>query len=211
MANYPTTVVIVDGENLAIRYRAMIKDDYEPKDNVIHERDEFLWSPDLFQHHNTMKDILRISYFTCVTGDRVRLEELKDQIGNTEYSYTLGLIGRGTGNSIYGDDTLSIIGKGTINTRIFTKLKGQKSKKVDIAMVIDAFNYSLLENIDEIHLMAGDSDYIPVIQEIMRRGKKVTVSSFSSGVKDEMKHIPDTYQCLDDIFLTKRKKKTTTT
>ncbi len=209
MANHPKTVVIVDGENLAIRYKAMIKNDYEPKNNTIKIKDVFVWNPDLFQSHNTRKDILRISYFTCVACDEVRLEEIKDEIGKTEYSYTVDIIGGGGGR--FGGGARDIISKGTLNPRIFTKQKGTSTKKVDIAMFIDAFNYSILDNIEEIHLMTGDSDFIPIIQEIMRRGKKVTVSSFSSGVKDEMKHVPDTYQCLDDIFLTKKKKETSPT
>ncbi len=196
MGNHPKTVVIVDGENLAIRYKAMIESDYEAKNNVIHVKDIFVWSPDLFQHHNTRKDILRISYFTCITGDDVKLKKLNDKISKIEYSYTVDIVGSGGG-------TRKISNKGTLNPRLFIKQKGQQSKKIDIAMVIDAFNYSILDNIDEIHIMTGDSDFIPVIQEIMRRGKKVTVSSFSSGASAEMKHTPDTYQCLDDIFLTR--------
>ena len=203
MANYPQTFVIVDGENLAIRYKAMIEGDYEAKNNIIYVRDIFVWSPDLFQHHNTKKDILRISYFTCVTGDGVKLEDLNDKISKIKYSCTVGLVGMGGGR--YGGGTKPIINEGTLNPRLFTKQKGMPSKKIDMAMFIDAFNYSILDNIDEIHIMTGDSDFIPVIQEIMRRGKKVTVSSFSSGVNNEMKHIPDIYQCLDDFFLTKKK------
>ncbi len=202
MATHPKTVVIVDGENLAIRFKAMIEGDYEPMNNVTHERDVFVWSRDLFQEHNTQKDILRISCFTCVTGGIDKVKKLKDKIGSIEYSCQVGLSGGGGGYH-----PKSITNKGTLNPRIFTKQKGMPSKQVDIAMVIDAFNYSIIDNIDEIHIMSGDSDFIPVIQEIMRRGKKVTVSSFSSGVKDEMKHIPDTYQCLDNIFLTKKKEK----
>lgn len=206
MANHPKTVVIVDGENLAIRYKAMIKDGYEAKNNVIYVKDIFVWSPDLFQRYNTMKDILRISYFTCITGDDVILKQLNDKISKIEYSYTVDIVGGGGGNSLYTDGLNKIVNTGTLNPRLFKKQKGQPSKKIDIAMVIDAFNYSILDGIDEIHIMSGDADFIPVLQEIMRRGKKVAVSSFSSGVNDEMKHIPDTYHCLDDIFLTKKKK-----
>lgn len=204
MPNYPKTVVIVDGENLAIRYKAMLEGDYEAKNNVIYVEDIFVWSPDLFQHYNTRKDILRISYFTCITGDRVKLKKLNDKISKIEYSYTVDIVGGGGGR--YGGGPREISNKGTLNPRLFIKQKRGTSKKIDIAMVIDAFNYSILDGIDEIHIMSGDADFIPVLQEIMRRGKKVAVSSFSSGVNDEMKHIPDTYQCLDDIFLTKKKK-----
>ena len=202
MANHSKTVVIVDGENLAIRYKAMIEEHHKAKDNIIYEKDIFVWSPDLFQHHNTEKNILRISYFTCVTGDGVRLKELNGKIGKIKYSCTVGFVGSG-GGRLGGIKT--IVDEGTLNPRLFTKQRGQKSKKIDIAMVIDAINYSMLDNIDEIHIMSGDSDFVPIIQEIMRRGKKVTVSSFSSGVTDEMRHTPDTYECLDECFFKKKK------
>jgi len=170
----------------------------EPINNVIHVKDEFVWSPDLYQSHNTTKDILRISFFTCLAGDKVKVDALNAEIGKIKYSCTVGLVGSGGGR--YSGGTVSLVNNGTLNPRIYTKQKGQPSKKIDVAMVIETINYSILDNINEIHLLSGDADFIPVIQEVMRRGKKVTVSSFSSGVNDEMKHIPDAYECLDNYF-----------
>lgn len=157
----------------------------------------------MFQHHNTDRDILRINYFTCVVGDRVKLEGVRDRISAIEYSCTVGVVGSG-GDRYSGGGPKAITNKGTLNPRVFVKKKDQPRKMIDVAIVIDAINYSMRDNIDEIHIVSADSDFIPVIHEIMRRGKRVTVSSFSCGINDEMKHAPDTYECLDDVFFDKK-------
>lgn len=46
MANYPRIVVIVDGENLAIRYKAMLNKGYKSKNNITnYEKDVICMEP----------------------------------------------------------------------------------------------------------------------------------------------------------------------
>ena len=63
------TLILVDGENLLLRYEAMLEEGFtaKPGAKVIHDRGRFLWRPELtlWQAH----DIVRVSYFTTIVGD----------------------------------------------------------------------------------------------------------------------------------------------
>jgi uncharacterized LabA/DUF88 family protein len=46
-------------------------------------------------------------------------------------------------------------------------------------------------------LLAGDGDYIPLIEEVKRSGKLCYISAFSSGLNKKLIDISDKFYCLD--------------
>jgi hypothetical protein len=51
--------------------------------------------------------------------------------------------------------------------------------------------------LDGVYLVTGDVDYSPLIEAVMRAGKRVYVASLSSGTSDVLKELPDRYFNLD--------------
>jgi uncharacterized LabA/DUF88 family protein len=53
---------------------------------------------------------------------------------------------------------------------------------------------------DILFLLAGDGDYIPLIEEVMRQGKQVHLGAFSDGLSPRLPHIADEFVDLDKYF-----------
>ena len=83
---------------------------------------------------------------------------------------------------------------------IFKKHRNKKAKGVDIQMTVDILTNIYQDNLDTIFLVSGDGDYLPVIQEALRKGKQVYLSAFSSGLNEQMVHIVDEFIKLDYIY-----------
>ncbi len=178
-------IYLIDGENLTYRYQAMVKDGCLPCSDVIHERDTFVWSPNL--SHVSAWQILRISYYTSIVGDDLRLQEISEKIANIKY------------NNRYGF--------GFLNPHVFKKQnRSQKTKSVDINLVTDLLRHTYNKSIDEVFILSGDGDYIPTVQEVMRQGIRAAIGAFSSGVDPRLRIIADEFVDLDNLFFEKEEK-----
>ncbi len=92
-------------------------------------------------------------------------------------------------------------GSGTLNPHIFKKEnRSQKTKSVDINITIDALRHTYNNSVDGIYLFSGDGDYLPLIKEIMRQGKQVTIGVFSKGFNSVLQYECDDFINLDQIF-----------
>jgi uncharacterized LabA/DUF88 family protein len=81
------------------------------------------------------------------------------------------------------------------------KKKGEKAKGVDIALSKDLLSHAYLDNYDVAVVIAGDGDYIPLLEEVKRRGKVVLGSFFSEeGLNPEFPLACDAFFPIDEIF-----------
>lgn len=104
-------MIFVDGENLTYRFQAMVAAGRTPKAQIQHESDTFVWIPEIVNYSSWL--LIRISYYTSVTGDDVRLQQLAEKLAAIRYDYHAGF--------------------GFLNPHIFKKQKrGDKTKSVDI-------------------------------------------------------------------------------
>ena len=183
----PKTMIFADGENLVMRYQEMINHGKKPKKDVLHVQDSFVWSP----HVTTWScfNIVRVSYYTSVTGDENLMQETRDYIANVDYEFS------------YDPDPSVPIASAQIVPFIFKKdRKSRKTRNVDINIVIDIMRHSLSHDPEIIYILSGDGDYMPLIQETMRHGKQVYLSAFSSGLYPQLKSTVDLFKLLDDLF-----------
>lgn len=179
------TVVLVDGENMVFRYQEMKDSGKEPRTNVEHLEDCFVWTPDVMKLM-TMVDVVRVGYYTTVVGDDQKLEEVKEVISKAAFEFT----------ALSG-----VPWQGTLVPYVYKKArKGAKTKSVDINLTIDALRYAHGTSIDQIILFSGDGDYIPLLREIMSRGKMVQVYAFSSGLNADLMYNADDLSIIDNSF-----------
>lgn len=176
-------IVLVDGENLVMRYQEMLQAGRKPIEGVIHIDNTFVWHPRLLECLGG-KDLVRIAYYTTVVGDDNRVEEVKEVISQAAYEGCL----------LNGEEWV-----GTLVPYVYKKSrKGAKTKSVDINLTIDALRYVYGESIDQIVLMSGDGDYVPLLREVMARGKMVQAMAFSSGLSKQIKYNVDDFEIIDD-------------
>ena len=86
--------------------------------------------------------------------------------------------------------------------QIIKKSRGSHTNKSadDIHLVLDALRHTYNNSVDLVHIISGDGDYIPVIKEIMRQGKRVWVSALSSGLNPNIESAVDEFFILDSKF-----------
>jgi uncharacterized LabA/DUF88 family protein len=89
--------------------------------------------------------------------------------------------------------------------QVFKKPTGTaKSKGVDITLTKDMLAHAFQDHYDIAILFAGDGDYVPLIEEIKRRGKEIYVCFFAKpglGLAPEVPLIADKFFDLTGNFL----------
>src|SRR5437773_9386388 len=137
----PTKAMIfVDGENLAMRYKAMIGNGSPRQPHVQHESDVFVWTEHANLKHHSRCAVVRRHYYTCAQGADGKLEELTSRLKDV----------------------------GIEAPFVFIKEKGRKSKQVDISVATEMLTHAFRKNYDMTMLVACDEDYIPLVRVVMR-------------------------------------------
>lgn len=189
-------MAFVDGENLLSRFEAMIKIGHSFRDHtkqgdlmapVKYEAQKFVWSPyTIFNLY--MGDVLeRVSYYTTFTGDDDAVQALSTSIGEC------------------GTRELPFSSSGQHSLRVLPKVfkkstRGTKTKSVDISICVDVMEYVNNDALDAVYLVSGDVDYRPLVEAVMRAGKRAYVASLSSGQSRAYSNVPDRFLTLDPIY-----------
>jgi uncharacterized LabA/DUF88 family protein len=180
-------MAFVDGENLVMRYQAMMEAGAKPKAGGAHQRDCFVWHGNVTTW--SMFDFIRINYYTSTTGDLPRVDALKDSICKVEFSFSY------THDAEAPDATANLV------PHVFHKpSRNTKARNVDLQISIDFLRAAHLPAADVLFLLSGDGDYIPLIQEAARYGKEIWLGAFSSGLHPKLRHHVDNFISLDEIF-----------
>jgi uncharacterized LabA/DUF88 family protein len=160
----------VDGENLAIRYKAELGN-RNPVKHVFYEPDTCIWSPYVSRIHGPQNYIRRY-YYTSTTGDRQRIERVEDEL-------------------------LRI---GIDAPRIFHKTKGKRSKRVDITLATEMLTHAHRKNYDIAVLVAGDEDYVPLVEAVQNEGRQVVLWALKNGLSPSLKKVCDHYWDIGEAF-----------
>lgn len=189
MPSISRMMIFIDGENFVIRYQDILKQGYVPRETVNYVSDTFVWERrvvDVAIGAEVFIDVTRVTYYTYAVGDEDYIFNLSNQIKGFSYQYALNRFG----NRI-----------GFVFPRIFKKSqRAAKRKGVDINITVDALTHTFRNSVDIVYLVTGDGDYLPLIEEIMRNGKKVYLSALSSGLNKILPQSVDKFFNLDDIF-----------
>ena len=163
-------MVFVDGENLAIRYKNLLTGNEEP--HVNHLENVYVWSNYLNQHNHVNCTLIRSYYYTCAKADHDRVKAIHDEL----------------------------IVCGITDPRVFKKSSNNRSKRVDITLTTEVLSHAYNNNFDVAVLVAGDEDYVPLVQEIKRRGKQVALWFFNDGLSKHLKRECDLFFDIKNIL-----------
>lgn len=156
-------MLFVDGENFTMRGQ-----DYAAN-NAISLREGEWYSPNAYlwlpgwrgtaaitnsenSPHKVQDHAIRAFYYTALLGDDVKL--------NT------------TRHSLH---------KHGFTPRVFKKNRGRGAKGVDIALTTDVLSHAFRGNFEVAVIVAGDEDYVPLVEEVKRLGKVVYIAFFLGG------------------------------
>lgn len=160
--NVQRWMLFVDGENFTIRAQDIAKEKgLELIQGAYHEPDVYVWPSLMFQVEIIINGLLkkapiRSYYYTSVVGDDNRVDEIKNSL------WRIGF-----------------------HPEVFKKTKGRRSKGVDITLTKDVLSHAFLNNYDLAVLIAGDADYLPLINEVKRIGKLVYLVFHEDAIVNE--------------------------
>ena len=179
----PSGMIFIDGENLLLRYEAMLADGRKLNSDspIQHKKGEFVWSHNATQSINV--DIVRASYYTSHVGDADSVQNLEKLIA---------------GLSCYSGLTKTSV---LLNPHVFKKAaRERKSRSVDINITIDVLRHCYQKDIGAAVIISGDGDYIPLVKEAMKTGTRVYVGALSSGLNAALPLVCDQFWMLDAHF-----------
>ncbi len=160
----------VDGENLAIRFGAVLKDACRtPASHVGYEPNVCVWSPELNEEG---KGVIRRHFYTSVPDDGVKIQKVQTLLKSL----------------------------GIEAPRVFRKDKTKGSKRVDISLSTDMLVHATRRHYDIAVLVAGDEDYVPLVRAVQAEGARVHVWFVSSGISPALQEAADSYLDITDIL-----------
>ncbi len=167
-------MMFIDGENLAIRYKNAISGD-QPLPHVEVLEDVYVWSRVANIPHHTHCEVMRKYYYTAVQGDEDKIRDVERKLKDL----------------------------GIEAPKVFKKVKGRSSKRVDITLATDMLTHANRGNYDIAILVAGDADYVPLVQAIKGEGRRVVVWFFESGggLSDKLQMEADYFSDISWFFL----------
>jgi uncharacterized LabA/DUF88 family protein len=176
-------MMFVDGENLTIRAQEVAASEgRELIPGPHYRRDTHFWFPGeglggshklRFGRLQLARQSFRSYYYTAVQGDDITIESVKAALQGIEFS-----------------------------ARVFRKERGGKSKGVDVNLTTDVLTHAHQGNYQVCVLVAGDGDYVPLIEEVKRLGRNVFVAFFrNNGMSPKLLLAADEFLDLTDLLI----------
>lgn len=182
------TLIFVDGENLALRYKEMLASGRVPRPDNVWVADSFVWNQRVLNFH--LWNVKRLSYYTSVVGDDLQVQSVRERIAGTQFTCTT-------------DRALDRKSFRTGQIVPFVRKKSSKSRKesiCDIAIAVDVMRACHRDHADTIWIFSGDGDFAPLVNEVLHSGKCAYLSAFSSGLNGELPYMVDEFLTLDEHF-----------
>lgn len=166
------TMVFVDGENLAIRYNDA-KGEEPPLSHVCFQKGVYVWSHLLNFGNNKVVDTIRRYYFTSLQGSDNDRNEAADRLRES----------------------------GMQAPRVFPKTKARGSKRVDIALATAMLTHAHRGNYEVAVLVAGDEDYVPLVEAVIAEGRRVFVWFLQNGLSPALMRSADHFFDIGKVLL----------
>lgn len=174
-------MAFIDGENIVFRYEEMLAKNCTPRDDILYIKDVYMWHPRIIKANGL--EIIRVKYYTSAVGDEDYLYSISYGLKKIKYTF---------------NDSRGRFRTGFLLPGVFKKEKQTvKTKGVDINLTVDMLTHTFKNSLDSVYLVTGDGDYLPLIKEVMRNGKKVYLAALSSGLNPSLKTSVDMFFDLD--------------
>jgi uncharacterized LabA/DUF88 family protein len=192
------TLIFVDGENLTLRYQELLRDGHSPAAENVHLPDVFIWSQRVLEA--AYWNLKRISYYTSVAGDDPKVREVRNRIGQTQFTCKTGIV---SGPLSAGPVTR------TGQLMPFVRKRSARSRKqsiCDIQLAVDVMRACYRDHAKIIWVFTGDGDFLSLFEEVAHSGKTIYASAFSSGLNEDIPYVVDEFVPLDQYFFVSKDK-----
>jgi hypothetical protein len=163
-------MMFVDGENLAIRYKHELGEG-TPGAHVLHVPDVLVWARQASRLGDNQVWVRRY-YYTSARGDA----DARDG-----YAEKLNQIGIEA-------------------PRVFPRKTNGRSKRVDITLATEMLTHAHRGNFDIAVLVAGDEDYVPLVEAVKSEGRRVAIWFLASGLSPALRRSADYFWNIGDLL-----------
>jgi uncharacterized LabA/DUF88 family protein len=140
-----------------------------------------LWIPDLptlqrsaYRNRPEKDRALRGYYYTSVVGDEQKIWTVKQSLRALDF-----------------------------DPQVFKKTSQARSKGIDITLTKDMLSHAFLDHYQDAVLVAGDGDYIRLVDQVKRLGKRVYVAFFTGdklGLSEDLRMAADSFVDLTPVL-----------
>jgi hypothetical protein len=177
-------MMFVDGENLTIRAQEHHAAHLLP--GRFYRKDSHVWFPNATER-----------WLPTRLRDENGLGQDLEYMANRWHYYTST-----RGNERDLDDVSREIWSMGFTPAVFKKDGNGRSKGVDITLATDMLSGAFMGTYEAAILVAGDGDYVPLVQAVKRLGKLVFVMFFDCpGFSDKLKRASDRAISFDPYFI----------
>lgn len=173
-------MLFVDGENFTIRGQDFArKTGLELVAGTYWQADVYLWFPECgagpfygLHPERPMVEPLRAHYYTTAVGDQNALDLVREKVWSLRFS-----------PSVFKKDS-----------------RTKRTKGVDITLATDMLSGAYKGIYDTAVLVAGDADYVPLVEEVRRQGRRVVVMFYgpTNGLSTELRLSADSFTDLEN-------------
>ena len=167
-------MMFVDGENLAKRFQSL-REGRHVGEHVRHRADVYVWS-EYASRRGGPCEFIRRYYYTSAGGDRDEHERIANELRDL----------------------------GIEAPRVFPRKQKGRSKRVDITLATDMLTHAHRGNYDLAVLVAGDGDYVPLVEAVQGEGKRVALWFVDDGLNPALRAAADHYWDLGELLFNDR-------
>jgi hypothetical protein len=153
---------------------AAMRGDDRQREHIKYERDVYVWSN--YANRDRFPQVIRRHYYTSAPGDGPARAAIEEALRKV----------------------------GIQAPRVFHRPKSGRSKRVDITLATEMLSHAHRKNYDTAVLVAGDADYVPLVDAVKREGQQVVLWFVQDGLSHDLRCAADHYWDLGELFFTDR-------
>jgi uncharacterized LabA/DUF88 family protein len=153
---------------------AAVRGSERHREHVVFAKDVYVWSR--LANRDRFPQVIRRYYYTSAPGDERARAEIEDRLRAA----------------------------GIQAPRVFYRPKSGRSKQVDITLATDMLSHAHRNNYDIAVLVAGDADYVPLVEAVKREGQQVALWFVNDGLSPVLRAAADHYWDIGELLLLDR-------
>jgi uncharacterized LabA/DUF88 family protein len=153
---------------------AAMRGNRRQRNHIIFAKDIYVWSR--YANRDRFPQVIRRYYYTSAPGDLDARVVIEDELRAA----------------------------GIEAPRVFHRPKSGRSKRVDITLATDMLSHAHRKNYDVAVLVAGDADYVPLVEAVKHEGQQVVLWFVQDGLNPALRAAADHYWDLGELLFVDR-------
>ena len=154
---------------------AAIRGEERQREHVFFAKDIFVWSR--YANRDRFPQVVRRHYYTSAPGDHEALLAIENQLRDV----------------------------GIEAPRVFHRPRSGRSKRVDITLATEMLTHAHRKNFDVAVLVAGDEDYVPLVEAVKREGQQLVLWFVKDGLSASLRAAADHFWDIGEVLFVDRK------